>query len=116
MSTSAKEPMMQDFPNRLKRIRERRGISQRELSRRCGLNINQINRYENGLMEPTLSAFLALMRELNVSADYLIGVVPESVDVPEPGVREAGEQELVDTYRREGWTGVLHLIADRLAK
>ena len=36
------------FPRRLQWLRERRGISRRVLSELCGLNKNQIARYERG--------------------------------------------------------------------
>lgn len=66
--------MESEFPRRLKRIRELRGISQRVLSELCGMSKNVISVYESGEVEPTASVILMLANELEVSADYLLGL------------------------------------------
>ena len=107
---------MEVFSKRLRLVREKRGLSQHELARRCAFSINQISRYENQIIEPSISALQAIAHELNVSTDYLLGFTPGFQDVPEPGYVEASEQELVTVFRREGWPGVIRLGAERLSK
>lgn len=66
--------MVCEFPRRLQRLRERRGISQRALSERCGMSKNVISVYESGEVEPTASVIRQLAKELEVSSDYLLGL------------------------------------------
>ena len=65
--------MSEQFPERLRRLRERRRISQRVLSERCGLSKNMISVYERGEVEPTASVLEALADCFGVSVDYLLG-------------------------------------------
>ena len=60
---------------RLRQVRESRGISQSELARRLGINPTQINRYENGLTDPSLQQIIRIGNELGVTIDYLLGLV-----------------------------------------
>jgi len=91
-----------------------RNLSQRELAIRCGLSSNQVNRYENEVIEPSISAFQAIIRELNVSADYLLGLTPDDYRPPLSGEVDTSDQELLDTFHREGWRGVAHLSIERM--
>lgn len=102
--------------DRLKDLREQRGLSQRELARLCGLGETQINKYENGLSDPSSTNLTAIARQLDVSTDYLVGLT----DDPKLLVREPelnpDERVMLETYRREGWSGVIRLGAERLAR
>lgn len=66
--------MESEFPGRLRKLRERRGISQRVLSERCGMSKNMISVYESGEVEPTVSVIREIAKCLDVSSDYLIGL------------------------------------------
>ena len=61
------------FPERLRRLRERRQISRRTLSELCGLSKNMISVYERGEAEPSAAALIALADTFEVSVDYLLG-------------------------------------------
>lgn len=50
------------------------GITQEELSRRIGVTKGAIANYENGVSVPKIELLYALMRELNVDANYIFGV------------------------------------------
>ena len=65
--------MSERFPERLRRLRERRRISQRVLSELCGLSKNMISVYERGEVEPTASVLEVLADCFDVSVDYLLG-------------------------------------------
>lgn len=44
---------MNEFPDRLRRLRERNRINRCALSELCGMDRNAIGRLENGKIEPT---------------------------------------------------------------
>jgi transcriptional regulator with XRE-family HTH domain len=87
------------FSKRLKDMREARGLSQTELGDRVGLSKQQIYRYEQGRGEPDASTLTKLAKELEVSADYLLGLVDDyqghllEADLP------ADEREALLAYR-----------------
>lgn len=60
---------------RIKKIRELRGYTQEQLSELSGVELQQIYRYETDKNKPKVDVLLLLARTLNVSADYLIGLV-----------------------------------------
>lgn len=60
------------FAERLQWLREKKGISRRVLSELCGLNKNQIARYERGEQAPNLASLVALADYFGVSVDYLL--------------------------------------------
>ena len=63
-----------EFPKRLRKLREGRGISQRVLSERCGMSKNMISAYERGEVEPTASVIREIAQCLHTSTDYLLGL------------------------------------------
>lgn len=65
--------MTEQFPQRLKRLREARGTPRYILSELCGLNTNAVMRYESGEVEPTLKALKSIAEYFDVSLDYLTG-------------------------------------------
>lgn len=64
---------MDDFPGRLRRLRERNGLKRCVLSELCGLNRNAIKNYELGLVEPTRPILESIADYFEVSLDYLVG-------------------------------------------
>jgi transcriptional regulator with XRE-family HTH domain len=104
------------LPHRLRQIREDRGYSQRELGRLCNLGANQINRYENGITDPTIHTLKSIADQLEVSTDYLLGVSDDPlVQVREPALSR-DERAIIEVYRHEGWSGVARLSVERLSK
>ncbi len=101
---------------RLREIRETKGLTQRELARRCNLGINQINRYENGTSDPISENLKIIAQELEVSTDYLLGLTDDPQGIAAPGDMQPDEREVLDTYRRDGWLGLIRLGGDRLSK
>lgn len=84
---------------RLKEIRERRELSQQELADRVGISGRQIWRYENGESDPTGDVLRRLAQTLEVSIDYLLGLV----DDPSGHLREEDlspmERKLIQAFR-----------------
>jgi transcriptional regulator with XRE-family HTH domain len=62
------------FRQRLKHLRERRGISCKVLSELCGLASDAIRRYEHGESEPSMTSLMAIADFFEVSTDFLIGI------------------------------------------
>ncbi len=104
------------FPQRLRSTREQLNLSQHELSRLCGLSINQISRYELGFREPTSVNLVRIARVLNVSMDYLAGLTDDPHGLLAAQDLNMYEREVIDTLRAEGWAGVIRLGAERLSK
>ncbi|MFH1034383.1 MAG: helix-turn-helix transcriptional regulator [Pseudomonadota bacterium] len=57
---------------RLRQARLRKGLSQSGAAALCGVSQQNISRYEEGAVEPTASALLALARLYEVSTDWLL--------------------------------------------
>lgn len=102
--------------DRLQSLREERGWSQRELSRICGLGDAQISKYERGETDLTAVHLKSIAEKLEVSTDYLLGLSDEPRG--QLGDTELNEHEraVLEALRRDGWVGVIHLAADKLAK
>lgn len=62
-----------EFPARLRKLRERKGMNQKALAECCKLSKNMIGLYEKGEREPTASVIVAIADFFGVSADYLLG-------------------------------------------
>ena len=61
------------FSERLKSLRIECGINQTKLGAEIGVTVKQIQRYESGESEPTLSKLLRLADFFHVPLDYLTG-------------------------------------------
>jgi len=62
------------FSERLKELREAKGISQDNLAAELNLTNSSVSRWENGLQQPTISALFKLAQFFEISGDYLIGL------------------------------------------
>lgn len=102
--------------DRLRELREKHGLSQRQVAQHCGLSQTQVYNYENGLSDPTAEKLVALAELFNVSLDYLTGRTDELYVLSQSKELDKEEQAMVNTYRREGWTGVIRLGAEKLSK
>lgn len=65
--------MENEFPSRLRRLREREGKSRVVLSQLCGLPDSSIRRYERGEIKPNVDSLIAIADYFRVSVDYLLG-------------------------------------------
>ncbi len=59
---------------RLRRVREDRGLSARELARRINCSPSLISQIERGLSAPSVGILYAIATELRASLDFLFGV------------------------------------------
>lgn len=102
-------------PDRLRLMREQRGLSQRELSRLISIGENQINKYENGGGEPSIRILYLIAEQLGVTADYLLGLSDEPGGYAVMKLEE-DRRKLVEAYDKGDNTTLLRLIADRMQK
>lgn len=65
--------MKNKFKERLRELRKRKRISQKELSKQFGYGASAISGYENGRHEPPYDTLIQIARYFNVTVDYLIG-------------------------------------------
>jgi transcriptional regulator with XRE-family HTH domain len=99
--------------DRLRESRERKGLTQRELARLCGMNEVQISRYENGKIEPSLSYLELIARHLEVSSDYLLGLS----DYPHGQfgeVLQPDQSQLLKAYEVGDSATIMELVSARL--
>ena len=59
--------------NRLRELRIKAGMTQKDLGIKIGKNENTICRYEKGLREPKLETWKVLADVFGVSPQYLVG-------------------------------------------
>lgn len=65
------------YTERLLLAREKRGMSQKELSEIIGLKQQQYARYEKGINIMPITHLKKICIALNISADYILGLTKE---------------------------------------
>ena len=95
--------MMEYLPGtigqRLTELREQRGLTKEELAERVGVSTSTLSRLENGQIQKFSDEVLtALVREFNVSADFLLGLtnIPDrkNYDIGELGLSALAARNL----------------------
>lgn len=61
------------FPEILRELREKKGITQQQLAATLNLSKNAISHYEKGINMPNLDTVQKIADVFNVSVDYLLG-------------------------------------------
>ncbi len=64
---------MEQFPERLRRLRDRNGLKRYKLSELCGLSPDMVRKYENGESKPSIDALIIISDFFEVSTDYMLG-------------------------------------------
>lgn len=62
-----------EFGKRVRAVRKKLGISQKEFAKRSGVVPSYLSNIENGKGNPGYDFFLSLYREFDLNMDYLIG-------------------------------------------
>lgn len=60
--------------DRIKALREQKGLTQTELSKRLGITRSGVNAWEMGISVPSTQYLVELAGIFRVSADYLLGI------------------------------------------
>ncbi len=66
--------MKEVFSERLRELRQERGLGQIQLAKELDVGKSVISLWELGKCEPTLSKLIAMARFFGVSIDYLAGL------------------------------------------
>lgn len=66
--------------NRIKELRKKKEINQKDLGDVIGVAANSISQYESGSREPSIEILNKLADFFNVSIDYLLGRIDESME------------------------------------
>lgn len=84
------------FGQRLKSLRQKKGLTQRQLAYSLGISPSTVGMYEQGRREPDNSLLSQLCRVLDTTTDYLIGFSDKATDT---------QQDVSDVI--EDFTGML---------
>jgi transcriptional regulator with XRE-family HTH domain len=92
---------MEHMGDRIKRLREEKGLTQQELANLIGLdNRNSLSRYENGTRVPNPDIIIKLARVLDTTSDYLISAyIPDKFSNGDP-VTELDIKEYDDFVKK----------------
>ena len=85
--------------DRLKQRREELGMSQADLGSRLKLEPQAVYRYEKGQSDPASELLGRMATELNVTADWLLGLVERPQDRLEEAELSATERKLITALR-----------------
>lgn len=102
--------------DRLREVREAQNLSQDDLSIRLGLGGAQMHRYETGKSDPSPEVMVRLAKELDVTTDYLLGLV----DDPNTNLHEEDlspdERRLLAAYRRGDLRSAMQVLVSETAE
>ena len=65
---------MNKFAERLKELREEKGLSLKQLSKEISISDVAIGRWERKARIPNIEALIVIAQYFNVTADYLLGL------------------------------------------
>jgi transcriptional regulator with XRE-family HTH domain len=88
-------PLKKAFGRRLRDIRERRDLSQKQLADLLSTDVMQISRYERGIGLPSLETCVQLAAILKVSTDELL-----LGEEPRGAALEISDVRLLDKFQR----------------
>lgn len=94
------------FPARLKRARERLGLSQHQLAEMAKIPSSSISFFENDKREPSLNSFRKLVNALNIDPDYLLN---RSNDMNR-SYNNPLIKKLTTMMRSEDYDAIMHII------
>lgn len=64
---------MFNFGQRLRSLRKERHLTQKQLAEQIGVTERNLRHYEAGSMKPGLDVILAILNNIDVDANYLLG-------------------------------------------
>ena len=96
--------------NRIKELRKKKGLNQKELGEIIGTAANSISQYESGMREPSIELLNKLADFFNVSIDYLLcrenainvekenNSIPEYFETPQDAIKFILEQPMIANF------------------
>lgn len=73
LCTERYRTMIANFSNRLRELRQRKGLRQEQVAKLIGVNKSAISTYENDIRQPSFEILVRLANLYRVSTDYLLG-------------------------------------------
>lgn len=106
---------MAKFEERLKQLRQSKGLSQMDLAKLLKISKSSVNMYERGEREPGLETLEKIADLFNVDLDYLLGKTDHTSHALIPSGRDisAEEYELILKFRKldnRGKSAVLNVL------
>jgi len=97
---------MTEFPDRLRKLRQQRGLSQADLGGEIGVAQSTVGMWESGKREPDFETLLKLARFFSVSVSYLLGadekpviLATRGMPLPPPGAEHLTPEEIEEINR-----------------
>ena len=87
-----------DFGLRLKKLRDAKGLSQKELAQKLRVSKGTVYRYENNTQSPSLENAAKLALLLDTSLDYLAGL-ENALTIQLPDLNEEERNALMEFIR-----------------
>jgi transcriptional regulator with XRE-family HTH domain len=87
---SAPDEISPEFPEKLKKARIVKGLTQGQLARKIGADTQRVSKYERGVAAPTTALLVKLAEALDVTTDYLIrgGATSPASSIADPELLE----------------------------
>lgn len=98
--------------DRLKLIRENRGLTQDDLNSRLGFGQAQIYRYETGKADPSPDVLVRIAVELEVTTDWLLGLVSMPKEHLQEKDLSSSERKLLSAFRRGDLRDLMRIAAE----
>lgn len=89
--------------DKIKLLREKRGITQSELANRLGITRSGVNAWEMGISVPSTQYVVLLAKFFEVSTDYLLDL-PQTATISVEGLTEreiASLVEIIQCYKNK---------------
>lgn len=100
--------MSEKFSERLKKIREEKGLSQSDLAKKAGFQTAAISHFETEQRKPSFDNLKRLADALNVSIDYLLDrPIKDSGDIAEKVFRDFEKLSMDDQQKIKDFTEFL---------
>lgn len=99
------------FGTRLKTARLKHGLSQADLAQQIDAPPQQVQRWEKSSTAPTGETLKTLAKALNITSDYLLGLVENDKDYLKSEALSPIERRVIDALRRgDALEAVKHII------
>jgi transcriptional regulator with XRE-family HTH domain len=96
--------------NRIKELREKTGLKQKEFAEKLGIKVTTYNGYETGNHEPKSDFLISLAKEFNVTVDYILGLTDDAYSYYcDEGIKKSDTQEVSDAYEKADTTTKNHV-------
>ncbi len=83
------------FGQRISQLRKKRRLTQEQLAAILSITVGQVSRWERGENDPSIQSLTEVATKLNVTTDYLLGLVAKPEDRKSEEDLPQAERELL---------------------